>query len=78
MKKLTTVLGLLAMVVAVGVTVWWYFIASFGERQVQDFIARAAEDGVTITVAQTERSGFPLQVRWHFRSARSEIGRAHV
>lgn len=64
MKKLATVLGLLAMMVIVGVTAWWYFIASFGERQVRDFIARAADDGVTIAIARTERSGFPAQVRW--------------
>lgn len=70
MRLWLTVLGLVALIVVAGSTIWWLFIASFGDRQVTDLIARAAKDGTTITVAEQERSGFPLDIRWHLRGIR--------
>ena len=67
MKKLLTVVCLLALVIVCGVTAWWFFIASFGDRQMHDFIAKSEMDGVTITIAETERSGFPMRVQWQLR-----------
>lgn len=67
MRLWLTVLGLVALVVIAASSIWWLFIASFGDRQIEDFIARAAKDGTAITVAEQERSGFPFDVRWQLR-----------
>lgn len=67
MKKLTTVLVLLALVVSAGITIWWFFIASFGDRQLEVFLANAAKNGTVVTISERERSGFPFKVRWRLR-----------
>ena len=67
MRVLLTVLGLLSLVVVASAAIWWMFIASFGDRQIQDFVARSEKDGATITIASQERSGFPLAVNWQLR-----------
>lgn len=67
MRIWLTVLGLVALIVVAGATIWWFFIASFGDRQVQEFIARAAKDGTTVTIREQERDGYPFDVRWRLR-----------
>ncbi len=72
MRILLTVLGLLAFALVGGATIWWLFVASFGDRQIDDFIARAAEDGTVISYEQRGRSGFPFRVRWRLSGVTAE------
>jgi hypothetical protein len=64
MRKLITVAGLLAIVVAVGGVVWWLFVATLGDRQIANALAQAKANGVDITYTETERDGFPDFVFW--------------
>lgn len=72
MRVILTALGLLAFALVGGATIWWLFVASFGDRQVDDFIARAAQDGTAISYAERERSGFPFRIRWRLRGVTAE------
>ena len=67
MRLFATVAGLLVMAVTAAVTIWWFFIASFGERQLSAFLDRSTEQGWRITIAEQERSGFPFTVRFRLR-----------
>ena len=70
MRLFLTAGGLLLMLVASAVTIWWFFIASFGERQVGAMLDRSAEQGWRISIAAQERSGFPFTVRLRLQGVR--------
>lgn len=70
MRLFLTAGGLLLMLVASAVTIWWFFIASFGERQVAAMLDRSAEQGWRISIAAQERSGFPFTVRLRLQGVR--------
>lgn len=64
MRLRLTVLGLLVFVVGGGVTIWWFFAASFGERQLQQLQTNLAKDGYALRYGKIERSGFPNRLEW--------------
>lgn len=64
MRLWFTVCILLAVAVIGGGSIWWMFLASYGERQWQANQQRLQEQGYTLEYGRLERGGFPLAVEW--------------
>ncbi|HKK29070.1 MAG TPA: DUF2125 domain-containing protein [Alphaproteobacteria bacterium] len=65
-----TVLMLVAIAVVGGASLWWLFVASFGDRQIGDAITEAEQAGWQVSYAESERGGFPDTMEWTIRDVR--------
>ena len=64
MRLWLTVAILFCFAAAGGSAIWWMFLSSYGERQLQATQQRLQAQGYTLHYGQAERSGFPLELEW--------------
>ena len=64
MRLWLTVAILVGVAAAGGSAIWWMFLSSYGERQLQASQQRLQAQGYTLHYREAERAGFPLELEW--------------